>query len=56
MEPHDQAFWQTLTAERGAHAGSLFYVNVRTGARQWTKPTFVRTKDKTKGGAYIRVW
>ena len=56
VEPNDQAFWHTLTAEGGVHSGRVFYANIRTGAKQWTKPVYVRSKEKSKDDAYIRVW
>jgi len=56
VEPNDQAFWHTLTAEGGAHKGRVFYANIRTGAKQWTKPVYVLSKEKAKDEPYIRVW
>lgn len=56
VEPNDQAFWVTLTAESGEHRGQPFYFNMRTGLRTWKKPPFVRAKEKAAADFYIRVW
>jgi hypothetical protein len=56
VEPSDQAFWVTLVAEAGSRKGHPFYFNMRTGAKTWVKPSFVRKKDKAAADFYIRVW